>query len=294
MGGIFAWLFIVQATLIGSVFLGANYYLWCGMGKISGAERYTPVIKYIAGVIVLAFLVWLTPHTIVMTVIEMKKIGGSHAALLSPLGIMPAKNTAANTMILFTFLSFFLYRRANKMPTVGWVGAGTVVMKVFFAAAWVNIIFLGIYGYLVPTAFKVRASVPLVLSTLSVALILLILDVIMHRKARTLGPIQWGKMSPRSQYALFLLAVSFTWLMALMGYIRSGIRQHWHVYTIMRDASPDAYTPPIGHAVLVATTATVIFMVLVIFCFWIAQLSTVKQEPLPEIAGASGSRKEER
>jgi len=180
------------------------------------------------------------------------------------------------------------------MPTVGWVGAGTVVMKVFFAAAWVNIIFLGIYGYLVPTAFKVRASVPQVLSTLSVALILLILDVIMHRKARTLGPIQWGKMSPRSQYALFLLAVSFTWLMALMGYIRSGIRQHWHVYTIMRDASPDAYTPPIGHAVLVATTATVIFMVLVIFCFWIAQLSTVKQEPLPEIAGASGSRKEER
>ena len=294
MGGIFAWLFIVQATLIGSIFLGANYYLWCGMGKISGAERYTPVIKYIAGVIVLAFLVWLTPHTIVMTVIEIKKIGGSHAARLSPLGIMPAKNTAANTMILFTFLSFFLYRRANKMPTAGWVGAGTVVMKVFFAAAWVNIIFLGIYGYLVPTAFKVRASVPQVLSTLSVALILLILDVIMHRKARTLGPIQWGKMSPRSQYALFLLAVSFTWLMALMGYIRSGIRQHWHVYTIMRDASPDAYTPPIGHAVLVATTATVIFMVLVIFCFWIAQLSTVKQEPLPEIAGASGSRKEER
>src|SRR3990172_9872984 len=294
MGGIFAWLFIVQATLIGSVFLGANYYLWCGMGKISGAERYTPVIKYIAGVIVLAFLVWLTPHTIVMTAIEMKKIGGSHAALLSPLGIMPAKNTAANTMILFTFLSFFLYRRANKMPTVGWVGAGTVVMKVFFAAAWVNIIFLGIYGYLVPTAFKVRASVPQVLSTLSVALILLILDVIMHRKARTLGPIQWGKMSPSSQYALFLLAVSFTWLMALMGYIRSGIRQHWHIYTIMRDASPDAYTPPIGHAVLVATIVTVIFMVLVIFCFWIAQLSTVKQEPLPGIAGASGSREEER
>lgn len=295
MGGIFAWLFIVQATLIGAVFLGANYYLWCGMGKISGAERYTPAIKYIAAVIVIAFLVWLTPHTIVMTAKEMKIIGGSHSPLLGPLGIMPAKNTAANTMILFTFLSFFLYKRANKVPTVSWVKAGSIAMKVFFAIAWMNIIFLGIYGYLVPTTFKVRSSVPQVLSTLSVVLILLIIDSLMHRKARSLGPIQWGKMSARSQYALFLLAVSFTWLMALMGYIRSGIRQHWHVYTIMRDASPDAYTPTIGHAVQVATAATVIFMVLVIFCFWIAQISTVKQAPVLEIAGGSEPyrRKEE-
>ena len=131
MGGIFAWLFIVQAVLIGAVFLGANYYLWCGMGKISGSERYTPYIKYIAAVIVIAFLVWLTPHTIVMTMREMKILGGSHSPLLSPLGIMPAKNTAANTMILFTFLSFFLYRRANKSPVVSWVKTGSIAMRVF-------------------------------------------------------------------------------------------------------------------------------------------------------------------
>ncbi len=290
MGGIFAWLFIVQALLIGAIFLGANYYLWCGMGKISGSERYTPVIKYIAAVIVLAFLVWLTPHTIVMTAREMKILGGSHSPLLGPLGIMPAKNTAANTMILFTFLSFFLYKRANKSPIVSWVGSGTIAMRAFFAVAWINIIFLGIYGYLVPTAFKVRSSVPQVLSTLSVVLVLLVIDSLMNRKAKSLGPIQWGKMSPRSQYALFLLAVSFTWLMALMGYIRSGIRQHWHIYTIMRDASADAYTPPIGHAVLVATIATVSFMVLVIFCFWIAQISTIKQKSLPEMAGGAEPR----
>jgi len=290
MGGIFAWLFIVQAVLIGVIFLGANYYLWCGMGKISGSERYTPAIKYIAAVIVFAFLVWLTPHTIVMTLKEMKILGGSHSPLLGPLGIMPAKNTAANTMILFTFLSFFLYKRANKVSSLPWAGSGTIVMKAFFAVAWANIIFLGIYGYLVPTAFKVRASVPQVLSTLSVVLVLLVIDSLMHRKAKSLGPVQWGKMSQRSQYALFLLAVSFTWLMALMGYIRSGIRQHWHIYTVMRDASSNAYTPAIGHAVLIATTATVIFMVLVIFCFWIAQISTIKQKALPEMEEASALR----
>lgn len=289
MGGIFAWLFIVQAVLIGAVFLGANYYLWCGMGKISGAERYTPAIKYIAAVIIIAFLVWLTPHTIVMTGSEMKTIGGSHSPLLGPLGIMPAKNTAANTMILFTFLSFFLYRRGNKSPTVPWAKSGTTVMTAFFAAAWINIVLLGIYGYLVPTAYKVRSSVPQVLSTLSVIVILLIIDSLMQRKSKSLGPIQWGKMAPRSQYALFMLAVSFTWLMALMGYIRSGIRQHWHIYTVMRDASVNAFTPTIGHAVIVATTATLIFMSLVIFCFWIAQISTMKQAAIPGIAGASES-----
>ena len=31
MGGIFSWLFILQAVLIGALFLGANYYLWLGM-----------------------------------------------------------------------------------------------------------------------------------------------------------------------------------------------------------------------------------------------------------------------
>ena len=40
MGGTFSWLFIVQAILIGNLFLGANYYLWLGMERIPGAERY--------------------------------------------------------------------------------------------------------------------------------------------------------------------------------------------------------------------------------------------------------------
>ena len=40
MGGIFAWLFIIQAVLIGTLFLSANYYLWCGMGRSDGAHRY--------------------------------------------------------------------------------------------------------------------------------------------------------------------------------------------------------------------------------------------------------------
>ena len=36
MGGAFSWLFIIQAVLIGNLFLGANYYLWLGMGRVEG------------------------------------------------------------------------------------------------------------------------------------------------------------------------------------------------------------------------------------------------------------------
>ena len=42
MGGFMSWLWIVQAVLIGVLFLAANYYLWTGMGRIPGAERFTP------------------------------------------------------------------------------------------------------------------------------------------------------------------------------------------------------------------------------------------------------------
>jgi len=94
----------------------------------------------------------------------------------------------------------------------------------------------------------------------------------MLRGAKEVGPFQWGHVPQRSQYALVLLAVSFTWLMGLMGYVRSAIRQHWHVYSIMRDASPDAYTPTIAYAVKVVSAGTIVFMAIVVFIFWLSQL----------------------
>ena len=47
MGGAFSWLFIIQAVLIGSLFLGANYYLWLGMGRVDASDRFQGYIKYL-------------------------------------------------------------------------------------------------------------------------------------------------------------------------------------------------------------------------------------------------------
>ena len=58
---------------------------------------------------------------------------------------------------------------------------------------------------------------------------------------------------------LILLAVTFTWLMGLMGFARSGIRQHWHVYGVLRDSSVDAVTPALGYAANMITCVTIVF-----------------------------------
>ena len=280
MGGIFAWLFIIQAVLIGTLFLSANYYLWCGMGRSDGAVRYNKYIKYIAIVLVAAFLVWFTPHTLVLTNAELKALGGPYHKYLGPLGIMPAKNTAVNIMILFTGLSFLIYRRSNRIATVPWASAGNAFQVALFAAGILNIMFLGVYhGYFTNTVYKVASSIPQVLTTLIVLVVANVLDTFMYRGAKDVAKLKWGRIPDRAQYALFLLAVAFTWLMGLMGYIRSGIRQHWHVVGVFRDNSPDAFTPTLGYAANMVSIAAIIFMAMVIFVFWLSELSSVKATP---------------
>jgi cytochrome bd-type quinol oxidase subunit 1 len=71
---------------------------------------------------------------------------------------------------------------------------------------------------------------------------------------------------------LIFIAVTFTWLMGLMGYVRSGLRQHWHVYGVIRDKSVDAFTPTLGFATKVVSLTVIAFFVLIGVVFWIASL----------------------
>jgi len=279
MGGILAWLFIIQAVLIGSILLAANYYLWCGLGRTEGGRRYTPFVPFIALVLVGGFLVWVTPHTLILTPEEVRMLGGTRHKVLGPLGIMPAKNTAVNLMLLATFVSFQLFRRAGRIATVRWAWAGNAVIVALYAVAVANIVGAGLYGYVTPTVYKVGSSVPQVATTLSVIVFSLLIDGAMNRGA-VRREVHWGRMAVRSQYALFVLPVAFTWMMGLMGYIRSSVRTNWHVYTIMKDASPDAYIPTIGDAGNAITLVTVGFMAVIIFVFWLTQLGSIKQ-PAP-------------
>ena len=147
MGGDFSWTFIMQAILVGSLFIISNYYLWSGMTRIPGAQRYYKFIKWILGALIISFAVWLTPHNLPLTALEVGEMGGSqYHPTLKFLGLMPAKNAVVNLIILSTFVSFLLYRRGNKTDAVSISAQGRTPMIAISLAGLVAVAIVGQYA----------------------------------------------------------------------------------------------------------------------------------------------------
>jgi cytochrome bd-type quinol oxidase subunit 1 len=143
-----------------------------------------------------------------------------------------------------------------------------------------------VYGYFVEAIVRIGFSVYQVGAVLACIIGVTAIDLALTRNATSRGAIRWGQMPDRSQYALFVLAVTFTWLMGLMGFARSGIRQHWHVWEVMRDTSTQAATPALGQAANMITACVVIFLGLVAFIFWLgglAERATGKGRPVETV-----------
>jgi hypothetical protein len=345
MGGAFSWTFIIQAVLIGMLFIGGNYYLWIGMGRIEGAERYRPYIKYINALLLVCFAVWLTPRNIPLSGEEQMALGGQFHPVLKYFGLMSAKNAAVNFIILSTFFSFLLYRRSNKgaprplaaqgrggraalgvaaavsialllwyaralltldpasldlsadraayfrLPALlllGQVGMvlltgvltvrdrGMLAQALYFAStALASVFVLGVYGFVIMERANPFLRNVAVAQWLMVMVCLLwntTIDVLLFRGAASVGGIRWGKMPARSQYALILLCVAIVMLMGLMGFIRSGLREDWHVYGVLRDTSAWAGTPTNAEMTRVVGVIVLLFLGLVSFVFWLAGL----------------------
>ncbi|HET6370862.1 MAG TPA: cytochrome ubiquinol oxidase subunit I, partial [Nitrospiria bacterium] len=263
MGGELSWLFVVQAMLIGAIFIVIAHYLWQGMVRMAGSERYYPSIKYLLMTLVVCFLVWSTPHTLPGTPEEFQAMGSAQHPVVGNYGIMAAKNTAINTIILTIGLCLVIYQRCNKVFTASWVQEGNIILAVLFAIAEVNILFLGVYGIYVPARNRVALALPQFSTALTAVAAGYGINWLMLRSAKSLGPIRWGKLPRGGAYALFALAILITLTMILMGYIRSSVRLDWHINEIMRDSSPWAATPPTGRAF------GIIFLNLALFWGWV-------------------------
>ncbi len=370
MGGTFSWTFIVQAILIGILFIGANYYLWIGMGRIAGAERYLKYIKYINFILLVSFAIWLTPHNLPLSAAEQLAIGGQYHPVLKWLGLMSAKNAVVNRIILSTFFSFLLYRRSNKgkirpfsehgataklvLLSVGvvcllFLGAyarglfildpasldlsldkaqyfrfpgllllieiaavftaigltfrnrGVLGQGLLFAVTVASTVFaLGIYGFVImekANPFLRNIAVTQFLMVIACLIVNTFIDVFLFKNAEVVGGIRWGKMPIRSQYTLILLCITIVLLMGLMGYVRSGLREDWHVYSIMRDTSVSAYTPTMAYMTKVISGIVFLFLGSVSFVFWLAGLGEEKSRAhtfSPAAGGAGGDQKESR
>ncbi len=142
-----------------------------------------------------------------------------------------------------------------------------------FGLSSAAVLIIGVWGYFVPTIVRINMSVYQVLVVLACIIGVTVIDLMLVRGAKSRGEIRWGEMPERSQYAIFVLAITFTWLMGLMGFARSGIRQHWHVWEVIRDTSDQAVTPALGYAANMITACVVIFLGLVAFIFWLGGLA---------------------
>jgi cytochrome bd ubiquinol oxidase subunit I len=271
MGGLLTWLFVVQALLIGVLFLGVNFYLWQSMARLRGGERYQPYYRVLLTVFMLALVIWLTPHTVLMSAGEVKAMGGAAHPVVGNYGVMSAKNGAVNIMILVTTLSFMYYHRANRTMVVSWVKRGNILIGALFLLGALNIIWLSVYGYYLPAKLRIGLSSPQAATTLTVLVVGVVINRMMLKGALVRGPIQWGKISLRGMVGLFGLAVAFSWVMGLMGYIRSSGRLAWHVSELMADVSPWAFTPDFAFAAKMVTLNMMVFWGAVFTLFWMSQ-----------------------
>jgi hypothetical protein len=174
---------------------------------------------------------------------------------------------------------------------------GKLGQAVILASAAFVVIFFGIYGYYVDAVIRIGFSVYQVLAVLTTLISVTAIDIFLFQGAPNVGTIRWGKMPMRSQYILILLAVTFTWLMGLMGYARNAIRQHWHIYQVVQDTSAEAFSPPLGYAAQVISICVLLFLALVGFIFWIGRLGEqpeiieeMVEVPVPEGAPTPAAR----
>jgi cytochrome bd ubiquinol oxidase subunit I len=304
MGGFLSWLFILQAMLIGVLFLGSNYYFWLGITyRIPGsALKYRKPMLAMLVVLLLCLAVWMTPHSLVASLEEAAKMGGSHHPLLGVLGVMSAKMTVSNLMILVTFMSFIMYWRAGKQDTAGWAKIAKAIMGAILVLAGIAVIILGVWGYFVPAIIRINYfSTSQVLIVIGVMLTITPLTALLLKSAKTTTEMVWGKMPPRAGYSLVLNAIMVILLMTLMGYARSSSRVHWHVYGVVRDTSQYAFSPALGYASGIMALCTFFFCMIVAFIFWVATMGdkakAVSASPskgelphgMPAMAGASSA-----
>jgi len=344
MGGAFSWTFIIQAILIGGLFIGANFYLWIGMHRIPGSERYTPYLKYLNMVLLVCFAIWLTPHNLPLSAEEQMMVGGQYHPTLKYLGLMSGKNAVVNFMILSTFLSFLLYRRANKgdgipfsqqgvgaklvlwgvaavcLSILGWyarslfqlapasmdlspdkaryfilpavllliqmggilvtvvltlINRGKMAQLLYLGLAVLNAVFiLGIYGYKVmavanPFLRNVAFAQWMILMT--TLLFVATIDLFLFRRAPIIGEMKWGQIPAYSQYVLIFLCIWIVQLIGLMGFVRSGLRENWHIYAVLKDTSPGSWTPDNFLMAKMVSICVILFLGIVSFLFWLSQ-----------------------
>lgn len=120
----------INGILTGVLFVGANYYIYLSMKRITGAERFKNIIKIGFIIVFISNAIWVIPRHFIATMVLEPGMGyaneaemmaraelPSHLAFLS---LMSAKNIAVTLIIIVTLLNYILYWRALKKGEIVW------------------------------------------------------------------------------------------------------------------------------------------------------------------------------
>ncbi|MEK7281298.1 MAG: cytochrome ubiquinol oxidase subunit I [Chloroflexota bacterium] len=143
--------FVAQGFLVSMLFLGANYYMWMSIRRISGTKALMGYMRPTFAVIFIGVAIWLTPQGFLPDLNSPIPTGVSQTDIFIPerasfFGMMMAKAVAVTIIIMFTFLTYMVYRRALAQGTLRW---GQIAPQAQYALVFlpaVAIFLMGLMG----------------------------------------------------------------------------------------------------------------------------------------------------
>ena len=242
--------FEMQGAMVGLIFLASNYYIWLSMKRIQGVEKVR-----MSGLIMIA-------------VILMPAIMGTAWKLFPP----PEWQS-----LIFLALLVFLPPVLSKLPGLRFtVSAFTMIKVGFLMIVVADAIWMTPHGFVATQALATEelelpswaselALMPAKNAAAFTLVFLTIVNYILYNRAIRGGTIVWGKIDFASQFVLIFLAFSAIWTMGLMGTVRSLTRKYYHVYNLMPDFTPEAFTPTLAYSAWWITGVTMVFFIVVSF-----------------------------
>ncbi len=143
--------FVMQGLLVVLLFLGANFYMWLSMQRIERGLRFEPHMKAIFTVLLAGGIIWVVPQNFFPDLLAKPPPGASEQALILPerfafLGLMVAKALAVTAIIIMTFVTYLLYRRARATGKILWGRIDPMAQYVLIFIPAVAVYLMGLMG----------------------------------------------------------------------------------------------------------------------------------------------------
>lgn len=243
--------FEMQGAMIGLIFLASNYYIWLSLKRIQGVEQVrisgfvAVVVLFMPAIMGFTWKMFPPPEwqsLIVLVIIVVLPI------ILGKIPGLKNFTVSAFTMIKIGFL-MIVVADAIWMTPHGFVPTQGLATEEVELPSWA--------GELALMPAKNAAAFTLVFLT--------VVNYILYNRAIKRGTIMWGKIDFASQFVLIFLAFSAIWTMGLMGTVRSLTRKYYHVYNLVPDFTPEAFTPTLAYSAWWITGVTIVFYAVVSF-----------------------------